>query len=54
MKENQSKLGKEYKKRLGEFITEEDFETIGVLFDIDNWLNEESDKQDALEEKFRK
>lgn len=54
MRDNKSRLSMDYKKRLGEFITEEDFETIEVLFDIDNWLNEESEKQEALEEKFKK
>ena len=54
MRDNKSRLSMDYKKRLGEFVTEEDFETIGILFDIDNWFNEESEKQEALEEKFRK
>ena len=59
MKENKSNLGKNYKKRLGEYILdgyilEEVTETIEILYKIDEWFDEESDKQDALEEKFRK
>ena len=60
MKENKSNLGKNYKKRLVEeyildgYILEEVSETIEILYKIDEWFNEESEKQEALEEKFRK
>ena len=54
MKNNKSNLGENYKKRLGEFITEEVSETIEILYEIDEWFNEENEKQEALEEKFRK
>ena len=54
MKNNKSNLGENYKKRLGEYITEEASETIEILYEIDEWFNEESEKQNALEEKFRK
>ena len=60
MKDNKSNLGKNYKKRLveeyilDEYILEEVSETIEILYKIDEWFDEESEKQEVLEEKFRK
>lgn len=33
--------------------SQDDIYTDEILVDIDNWLNEETEKQDYLEEKFR-
>ena len=33
--------------------SQDDIYTDEILTDIDNWLNEETEKQDYLEEKFR-
>ena len=33
--------------------SQDDIQADEILIDIDNWLNEETEKQDYLEEKFR-